>query len=129
MFERIEMMRMARAMGHHIAERQIVTARNIANADTPGFKASDLPPFEDSYRREAKAPPMRMTQPGHLPPPAWASGTTRPVTLDTQASPNGNTVSLEAEMVRAAELKREHDLSIGIYRSALNLMRSSLGRR
>ena len=128
MFERIEMMRMARAMGHHVAQRQIVTARNIANADTPGYKAADLPAFADSYR-DGPAPAMRTTRAGHLPPPAWADGAIRPVTVEGPASPNGNSVSLEAEMVRAAELKRQHDMAIGIYRSALNLMRSSIGRR
>ena len=128
MFERIEMMRMARAMGHHVAQRQIVTARNIANADTPGYKAADLPAFADSYR-DGPAPAMRTTRAGHLPPPAWADGAIRPITVEGQASPNGNSVSLEAEMVRAAELKRQHDMAIGIYRSALNLMRSSIGRR
>lgn len=128
MFERIEMMRMARAMGHHVAQRQIVTARNIANADTPGYRAADLPAFADSYR-DGPAPAMRTTRAGHLPPPAWADGAIRPITVEGQASPNGNSVSLEAEMVRAAELKRQHDMAIGIYRSALNLMRSSIGRR
>lgn len=128
MFERIEMMRMARAMGHHVAQRQIVTARNIANADTPGYRAADLPAFADSYR-DGPAPAMRQTRAGHLPPPAWADGAIRPITVEGQASPNGNSVSLEAEMVRAAELKRQHDMAIGIYRSALNLMRSSIGRR
>ncbi|MBW7055905.1 FlgB family protein [Paracoccus bogoriensis] len=128
MFERIEMMRMARAMGHHVAQRQIVTARNIANADTPGYRATDLPAFADSYR-SGSAPAMRATRAGHLPPPNWADRAIRPVAVESTASPNGNSVSLEAEMVRAAELKRQHDMAIGIYRSALNLMRSSIGRR
>lgn len=129
MFERMEMMRMAKAMGHHVAQRQVVTARNIANADTPGYKATDLPAFEDSYRQASLSGGMRVTRPGHLPPPAWAVSQARPEAVEAQASPDGNTVSLEGEMVRAAQLKRQHDLSIGIYRSALTLMRSSLGRR
>jgi flagellar basal-body rod protein FlgB len=128
MFERIEMMRMARAMGHHVAQRQVVVARNIANADTPGYRAQDLAPFEDSYRRGVETPALRASNPRHIP----YEGQLRPTALTTdeaQASPNGNTVSLETEMVRAAEVKRQHDLSIGIYRSALTLMRASLGRR
>ena len=57
MFEKIEMMRMARAMGAHASHRQVTVARNIANADTPGFKAQDLQPFADSYR--AASEPLR----------------------------------------------------------------------
>ncbi|MDM7457783.1 MAG: flagellar basal body protein, partial [Paracoccus sp. (in: a-proteobacteria)] len=68
MFERMEMMRMAKAMGHHVAQRQVLTARNIANADTPGYKAADLPAFEDSYRQASLSGDMRMTRPGHLQP-------------------------------------------------------------
>lgn len=128
MFEKIEMMRMARAMGNHVAQRQVVVARNIANADTPGYKAQDLRPFEDSYRRGGETPALRTTHPRHI----SFDGRLAVAELSpdkTQASPNGNTVTLEEEMVRAAEVKRQHDLSIGIYRSALTLMRSSLGRR
>lgn len=126
MFEKIEVMRMARALGHHASQRQIAVARNIANADTPGFRAQDLQPFADSYR--AAAMPLQATDPRHLQAPDWAPATRR-TSDDTGVSPNGNSVSLEEEMLKAAEVKRGHDLSLGIYRSALDLMRTSIGRR
>lgn len=126
MFEKIEMMRMARAMGSHASQRQIAVARNIANADTPGFKAEDLQPFADSYR--AASEPLRTTDARHLQVPDWSPATRR-TTTETGVSPNGNSVSLEEEMLKAAEVKRGHDLSLGIYRSALDLMRTSIGRR
>ncbi len=122
MFEKIEMMRMARAMGQHAAQRHVVVARNIANADTPGYRAQDL-----GYHR-ATTGALRVTNARHLDRPDW-SPASRIVTPDGETSPNGNSVSLEEEMLKAAELKRQHDLSLGIYRSALDLMRSSLGRR
>lgn len=127
MFEKIEMMRMARALGQHASERQLVVARNVANADTPGFKAGDVQSFADSYRR-ADLAPMRATDPRHLSTPDW-SPLTRQTENDTGVSPNGNSVSLEEEMLKAAEVKRGHDLSLGIYSSALDLMRTSIGRR
>ena len=65
MFEKIEMMRMARALGAHASQRHLVVTRNIANADTPGFKAADTASFADSYRR-ADLTPMRTTDPRHL---------------------------------------------------------------
>lgn len=127
MFEKIEMMRMARALSHHASERHLVVARNIANADTPGFKAEDVTSFADSYRASALSP-MRTTDPRHLDSPDW-SPTTRHMVAETGVSPNGNSVSLEEEMLKAAEVKRGHDLSLGIYSSALDLMRTSIGRR
>lgn len=127
MFEKIEMMRMARALGQHASERQLVVARNVANADTPGFKAGDVQSFADSYHR-ADLAPMRATDPRHLSTPDW-SPLTRQTENDTGVSPNGNSVSLEEEMLKAAEVKRGHDLSLGIYSSALDLIRTSIGRR
>lgn len=129
MFEKIEMMRMARAMGRHAAERQIIVARNIANSDTPDYKAKDLEPFEDSYRRQATGATLRATDPRHLAGPDWSPAAARVVSTESDIAPNGNSVSLEGEMLKAAQLKREHDLSLGIYRSALDLMRTSIGRR
>lgn len=126
MFEKIEMMRMARALGAHASQRHTTVARNIANADTPGFKARDMQSFADSYR--AASEPLRTTDPRHLQAPGW-SPEARQVSDETGVSPNGNSVSLEEEMLKAAEVKRSHDLSLGIYRSALDLMRTSIGRR
>ncbi|WP_347137605.1 FlgB family protein [Paracoccus sp. SSK6] len=126
MFENIEMMRMARALGQHASQRQITVARNIANADTPGFKAKDVASFTDSYR--AASAPLRTTDPRHLDAPDWSPATYM-TAAETGVSPNGNSVSLEEEMLKAAEVKRSHDLSLGIYSSALDLMRTSIGRR
>lgn len=127
MFEKIEMMRMARAMGQHAAQRQTIVARNIANSDTPNYKAQDLRPFEDGYQ-QIQTGALRVTHARHIDRPDW-SPAIRAIASEGEASPNGNSVSLEEEMLKAAELKRQHDLSLGIYQSALDLMRSSLGRR
>lgn len=127
MFEKIEMMRMARAMTAHAAERQVVVARNIANSDTPGFKARDVEDFAARYRDTLPEP--RKTRARHIATPGWSPAAARQVATETGVSPNGNSVSLEEEMVKLAETRREHEMSIGIYRSALNMMRTSIGRR
>ena len=122
-----------RALGIHEqalgfrAQRAEVLANNIANADTPGFKAADTASFADSYR-SAETTPLRNTNARHLALPEW-SPVTRQTGDETGVSPNGNSVSLEEEMLKAAEVKRGHDLSLGIYSSALDLMRTSIGRR
>lgn len=128
MFDRIELMNMARAMTDHAARRQIVVARNIANADTPDFKARDLEEFESSYRRNDIAD-MRRTRAQHIASPEWSPAAARVSRTETGISPNGNSVSLEEELVKAAETKREHDLSLSIYQSAMTMMRTSIGRR
>ena len=126
MFAQIDTMRMARDLGAHAAQRQRVIATNVANADTPGYRARDLPEFGDSLRRASLE--LRATRPGHL--TAAPSGArARAVEVEGEPSPNGNTVSLEYEMVRSADAKREFDLSLSVMQSGMNLMRTAIGRR
>ena len=126
MFAQIDTMRMARDLGAHAARRQRVIATNVANADTPGYRTRDLPEFEESLRRGSLE--LRTTRAGHL--AAGLSGTPfRAVEAEGEPSPNGNTVSLEDEMVRSADAKREFDLSLAVMQSGLNLMRTAIGRR
>ena len=129
MFEKIEMLRMARAMGQHTQARHIEVARNIANADTPGFRAHDLQPCAETYRQAEDGGTLRVSNARHLDAPQWSPGGARVIEVAGPVSPNGNSVSLEEEMVRAAEVKSSHDRSLTIYRSGLDLLRSSLGRR
>ncbi len=128
MFDRIATMHMARSLGSHAAARQTAIARNVANADTPGYRATDLRDFADSYRNDP-AMGLRATRPQHVHADAWGSTAGAPVDAGGEASPNGNTVSLEDEMVRQADARREFDLSLSIYQSGLSLLRTSLGRR
>jgi flagellar basal-body rod protein FlgB len=127
MFERMETLRMAAQSAVHAAGRQAVVAANVANADTPGYRAGDLQPFARTYRSMA-ALDLRMTRPGHLdslaPPRPAAFVRDR----DAEPAPNGNTVSLETELVRGASAKRQHDTSLAIYRTSLDILRASLGR-
>ena len=126
MFAQIDTMRMARDLGAHAAQRQRVIATNVANADTSGYRARDLPRFEDSLRHGALE--LRATRPGHL--TAGSSGTrSRAVEVEGEPSPNGNTVSLEDGMVRSADAKREFDLSLAVVQSGMTLMRTAIGRR
>ena len=128
MFDRIEIFQMATGMARHAAMRQALVARNIANADTPGYRARDLPSFAETYRTAPQLA-LETRRPGHMRPPAPAGGFGAVEIADDPASPNGNTVSLEMEMVRAADIRRQHELALSIYASSLNILRSSIGRK
>lgn len=128
MFDRIETLRMASSLTAHAAERQKLIAQNVANADTPGFRSRDLAGFASTYRSQVSVE-MRGTRPGHMTGISWGSGTERVLDDGGEPAPNGNTVSLEEEMIRIAETRREFDISLAVTRSALTLIRTSLGRR
>lgn len=127
MFENLEIMSMAQAMARHAAMRQNIVSQNIANADTPGYRARDVSPFSQIYGSGAETG-MAATRAGHLTAGPEGGASPRISRLDTDLSPNGNSVSLEAEMVKAVEVRRQHDRALAIYKSSMNVLRASLGR-
>lgn len=127
MFEAPEVMRMAQDLARHSGTRQSMIARNIANSDTPGFRASDLRSFESAYKDSRNADDLRMTRQGHQPAPD-AQTSWRAVDVGGTPSPNGNTVSIEDEMVRATRANSSHTLALTIYKSSLDILRTALGR-
>lgn len=81
------------------ARRMELLASNIANADTPGYKARDID-FAAAMRQaggQARAPGLRLTHPRHLG-PALALGEA-PVLyrIPLQPSMDGNTVESHRE--------------------------------
>lgn len=126
MFEKLQVVRMAQALARHAGARQAEIARNIAHADTPGYKARDLPDFAATFAEDSD---LRQTRQGHL-------GTLPGLSAEADirktvgaASPDGNTVALEAEMLKAAEVRQQHDMALAIYRSSSRILRLSLGRQ
>ena len=129
MFESLKIMRMANALAAHSGARLGVIAQNIANADTPGFKAQDLPEFAVTWAEAgAGGAGMKATRPGHSDTSVPAA---EPMAMrrDGPASPNGNTVSLQDEMVRAAQVRQDHDMALAVYKNAGDILRAALGRR
>lgn len=126
MYESLDIFRTAAAMARYAGARQAVVAENIANADTPGYRARSLGPFAENYAPTAGSA-LRATRPGHM--PAQGSvGSARPELRDEEPSPNGNTVSLETEMLNGVEIAREYNQALAIYKHALGIVRTSLGR-
>lgn len=120
------MMQMARQAMSHATDRQLAVARNVANADTPGYRATDVAAFEPDEGGGVLS--LKVSNLRHFGGDARVQST-RLIDAGGEASPNGNSVSLEDEMVRAATAKREHDLALTVYQSALKLTRTALGRR
>ena len=121
MLEIPAILRLSQTMARHAAQRQGVISQNVANADTPGYRARDVASFADYLNQPGIAETMRSGRLQTLDP-------ARLFTTDDPASPNGNTVSLEREMMRAAETRQSHDLALAVYGSARGILRSALGR-
>jgi septal ring-binding cell division protein DamX len=76
MFDRLEIFSLASAQARHAAARQAVVAQNIANSDTPGYRAEisatlptccarcgTSPPDRPAKRRSARGMPVRRPPP------------------------------------------------------------------
>lgn len=125
MFEKLEITRMAQALAAHAGTRMGVIAENVAHADNPGYKTKDLPDFGKTYA-DQYGEGLKVTRPGHL--GAGGEAVLQPVVLRGSDAPNGNSVSLEAEMVKAAEVRQQHDMALSIYRSTSDILKLALGR-
>ena len=130
MFQNLDIFQTSHAMAVHAATRQSVVARNIANADTPGYAARDLPSFQEQFSGAESAAKigMRATREGHVGTRSRGEYDIREQ-VKSLGAPNGNSVSLEEEMLKAVDIKRQHDRALSIYKSALGILRTSLGRR
>lgn len=105
------------ALARHSAERHKVLSENVANADTPDYKAKDVQPFQEFYSDirarsggEAVAPP------------------TQQMDVKSITSPNGNNVSLDEQLLHTAEAKGQHDMAMAVYKKTLDLFRMALGK-
>ncbi len=128
MFEKLEIFRTAQAMAVHAGTRQAVVAQNMANADTPGYAAREIKPFKAVMEAENSGFGQKATRAGHL------NGIQNSLQFDVTevrdalADPNGNSVSLEQEMINAVDVKRQHDLALAIYKSSLTILRTAVSR-
>ncbi len=116
-----------------LSHRQEILAQNIANSDTPGYKARDLKAFkfEDLVRRENAGLGMSTTEKSHL-------GGQRKRVRDFadaedrkpyETSPNGNSVVLEEQMAKMNETSISYRLASELYKKHLGMIKMALGKR
>ncbi len=121
-----------RAKMEWLSERQKLLSENIANADTPGYRARDLKPV-DFYKmlKRGSTSEIATTHPRHLKGAADAQRFKfKPVNVDgNETNPSGNSVSIEEQMVKLGETQMEYETVTGIYRKQMQIMKLALGGR
>lgn len=127
MFQSLEVFQIASDMARHAGARQAVTARNVANADTPNYVAERLPSFSETLKVPMRSE-MLATRPEHLENTRYSGQTAALYEAMTEPAPNGNSVSLEEEMLNAVSISREHNRALTIYRHSMDVLRMTLGR-
>ncbi len=104
-----------------LATRQTVVAENVANANTPGYKAKDLASFSEvlaSTRLDlASSSNMHMASLG-------GASDSQDVVTETpwDVTHSGNSVSLEQEMLKAGEISRAYSLDTSVVKAFHRLL-------
>ena len=124
-----------RALGIHpqaleVASRRLeLLASNIANADTPNYKARDID-FRAALSQAASergAAALTVTQPGHIGSSAGAGGMASPLyRVPNHASLDGNTVDSQLENAAFAENAVRYQASLDFVNSKLRGLRSAI---
>ena len=106
-----------------VDQRQRVLAQNIANANTPGYEARDVPSFTASLSASGA---LTRTDPQHL--GGSSDGISAVRTRPSSRAPNGNGVSMEHELAKVADTGTTQELVTNLYHKYQGLFRTALGR-
>lgn len=119
----------------HLTARQQVIARNIANADTPGYRARELtrPDFAAHLGRAGAG---TVARPTIAPTPAMLAlgasergGGSGRLVADraiSEIKPDGNTVTLEDQVMKLGQIQAEFNAAAGLYAKQVALMRRAV---
>lgn len=123
-----------------MSEHQRVIAENIANSETPGFKARTLENPAFSVLVEGQ---LGASGPPHVSRPrvelssamaglgAKASQAGSRIVLDSNTSetkPDGNNVTLEDQLLALGKVQSDFAAATNLYRKQIGLLKSAIGR-
>lgn len=117
-----------------LSRRQDILSQNVASADVPGYTPKDLKEmnFEKVLKSTngtfSSASHLTVTNPRHIAVTAATASYDTRETPDVEAAPGGNSVSLEAEMIKVADTQAQYQAAANIYAKAISMMKVAIGR-
>ena len=110
----------------YLGARLEVVSENIANADTPGFKAREVSSFAEMVEGGTRSG-LHTTDTRHID-SSWSSGDLRATEDDTawETSIDGNSVVLEQQAIKAGEIGESYQLAAQLYRKGHDLLALSI---
>ncbi|MFZ5673477.1 MAG: flagellar basal body rod protein FlgB [Pseudomonadota bacterium] len=99
-----------------LSVRQTAIAENIANANTPGYRAVDVESFDTVLQKTGLD--LSLTTSGHM---ATGVNGIRPPAIerakDIKVSASGNSVGVERELIKAEEVNRAYALNTNVVKA------------
>ncbi len=132
-FHNVPIMQMMTKKLSWLSHRTEIIAQNVANSETPNFKARDLKKvdFRELVAREArpKAAGPLVTHARHM------TGANGSLPFNSEKAPDkfetsidGNDVSLEQQLNRLGQTQLSYQTTTNLYRKHLDMFRLALGR-
>ncbi len=131
MFEDLTLFAMAQRSMDYSARRESILSQNVANSNTPEYKAKDLAPlnFKDLMGPQPQAIRAATTDPLHISPE------TEPVKFETvtdkspdESKPDGNSVSPEEQMQKIGDVNASYNLAINLFMKNINMLKIAIER-
>lgn len=117
----IQFFELASRQAEWLSVRQSVVAGNIANANTPGYRAKDVSPFQSVLENTGIR--MAATNPMHFTEASLSSEITEvEPNKDVGEQISGNTVGLAEELMKQGQVKREFELNAGLVKAYHRMM-------
>ncbi|MBL0370674.1 flagellar basal body rod protein FlgB [Rhizobium sp. KVB221] len=117
----IQLFELASKQAEWLTVRQSVVSGNIANANTPGFRAKDVTSFDQIMK--STDIPMRATNPLH-----FAETPTETYVVESEVDKgaasqlSGNSVDLADELMKSGSVKRDYDLNTSVVKAFNKMM-------
>ncbi|HLH32496.1 MAG TPA: flagellar basal body rod protein FlgB [Terriglobia bacterium] len=102
------------------SKRQQALAANVANLDTPGYRAKDY-----SFEEQLASLTMSATSGNHIAPMADAS-TAQMYEVGTKEKPNGNTVDIERELTEITKNGLQYITLVQYLNQKIRTLRSAI---
>lgn len=114
--ESIQLFELASRQAEWLSTRQSLISGNIANANTPGFRAKDVAAFDTVLQNTQL--PMRSTNPLHFTDSPTEAYVVEPkVDEGSAAQLSGNSVDMSEELMKQGSIKRDYDLNAAVVKA------------
>ncbi len=133
--ENISLFQAMNAKMNYLTERQKVISQNIANADTPNYVSQDLAKADFSkilsnVDKNKMHVSLDSSNPNHLAAPNQSPNPKAGINkAPYEVKPDGNSVTIEEQMVKSNDVQMNYALMINLYRDSADMIKTSLGRK
>lgn len=111
----VNLFQLASQQANWLSVRQTAVAGNIANANTPGYGAVDVVPFEAMLNKKTTG--LAATHPKHIHHASAAEAFTIDRDDESPMMPSGNTVVLEDQLMKSGQVRRDMEMNTAIVKA------------